>query len=114
MPCITESISLQKPEHTIQVYTIININSILCLHHQSFVYRLLQQLDAFIKAIPGKLGPSIGVLLCEIFSGGPSITLSVKEDQIWRMVCKLFAKGKEAHCQTNSALMSALTELIQV
>ena len=56
----------------------------------------------------------IGVLLREMFSGGPSISLTVKEDQIWRLITQLFSKTKEICPLKNSALMDALNELLIV
>ena len=78
------------------------------------MYRLLHHLDSFIRAIPGELGPHFSELLREIFKGGPSITLSVKEDQLWKMVRLIFARGKEESSLTNSALLEALHELLLV
>ncbi len=71
-------------------------------------------MDTFIKAASGELGPYIGELLREIFAGGPSMTLSVKEDQIWRMMCLVFSKRKQTNTLTNSYLLEALNELLLV
>ncbi len=76
--------------------------------------RLFQLLDDFIKAASGELGFQIGELLQEVFSGGPSISLSVKEDQIWRIIRLMFGKGKEIYTERNSALLLALNELLMV
>ena len=67
-----------------------------------------------MKAIPGDLGPNISELLHEIFRGGPSITLSLKEEQIWKMICLIFAKGKEKCSDTNAELLEAIHEFLIV
>ena len=71
-------------------------------------------MNIFIKAAAGELGPYIGELLREIFNGGPSVTLSVKEEQIWRIICLIFAKPKKMNSLTNAALLDALNELLLV
>ena len=71
-------------------------------------------MDSFIKAASGELGPYFGELLHEIFTGGPPITLSVKEDQIWKIMRLIFARGKKRNTITNAALLSALNELLLV
>ena len=60
------------------------------------------------------LGFQIGELLREVFSGGPSISLSVKEDQMHRIMQTMFANGKEDYTSKNSALVGALNELLLV
>jgi hypothetical protein len=77
-------------------------------------HRVLRHLDSLIKAAKGELGPYIGELLREIFAGGPQITLSLKEDQIWKLMRLIFAKGKEFNSFTNASLLSALIELLVV
>lgn len=79
-----------------------------------FLCRLLYHLDAFIKAVPGELGPYIGELFCEIFKGGPSITLSLKEDQLWQMINLIFARGNESFTDTHAVLLDAFHELLIV
>ena len=76
--------------------------------------RLMEHVDVFIKAASGELGYHIGELLWVVFSGGPSISLSVKEDQLWKIIKLMFAKGKEFHAQRNSVLLAALNELLMV
>ena len=76
--------------------------------------RLLQHVDVLIKAASGELGVLIGELLKEVFSGGPSISLTVKEEQMWRIIKQLFSKGKEAYPLKNSTLLAALNELLMV
>ena len=76
--------------------------------------RLIQHMDVLIKAASGELGFQIGKLLREVFSGGPSISLSVNEEHIWRIIQLIFGKGKETHTQRNAALLDALNELLIV
>jgi hypothetical protein len=76
--------------------------------------RILKHLDDFIKAASGELGVQIGELLREVFSGGPSISLSIKEDQIHKILQTVLANGKESYTSTNSALLDALNELLLV
>lgn len=76
--------------------------------------RLLHHLDAFIKATSGDLGQNISELLREIFRGGPSITLSLNEDQLWRMMLVMFRREKEADSMNTAALLDALNELLHV
>lgn len=71
-------------------------------------------MDVFIKAASGELGFEIGELLREVFSGGTSILLSIKEDQIRRIMWTVFAKGQENSTSKNSALIAALNELMLV
>ena len=58
----------------------------------------------------GKLDLAIGNLLFEIFRGGPSIALSVKEEHITTMMTLLFTEGS---C-SSPAISNALTELLMV
>ena len=60
------------------------------------------------------LGPHIGALLREIFRGEPSISLSVSEDQIMKIMQAICSKKKEMSTQTNAALVDALQELLMV
>lgn len=76
--------------------------------------RLLQYTDIFLNVMSGDLGPSVGILLQEIFRGGPTISLAVKEGQIQKMLQSMLAKGKETAAETNSALAEALQELVLV
>lgn len=74
--------------------------------------RLVRHLSSFIKAASGDLGPQIGELLREIFAGGPSITLSMKEEDIWKIMRLIF--GKKYNTLTNASLLDALNELLLV
>ena len=76
--------------------------------------KLIQHLDVFIKAASGELGFQIGELLQEVFSGGPSVSLSVNEDQIWRIIQLMFSRGKEIYVDRNAALLEALNEILLV
>lgn len=71
-------------------------------------------MDAFIKAASGPLDFHISELLHEVFRGGPSVTLSLDEDQLWRMIHVIFAKGKETTSMATAALLDAFQELLQV
>ena len=77
--------------------------------------RLFEHIDIFLKACSTKkTGTKIcrcmGRLLQSIFNGGPTITLSVKEEHIVIMMNLLF--GSRHGC--DPAMMSALMELINV
>ena len=78
------------------------------------IHRLLEHLDVFIKAVSGEIGFQVAELLQEVFSGGPSISLSVKEEQLWRIIKLMFRKGKEFYAQRNAVLLRALNELLMV
>ena len=104
---------MHQPRNKNQVCQCLMCIDDLCMSG-SLLHRLLKHLDAFIKAAAGELCPYIGELLCEIFSGGPSITLSVKTDQIWKLMWLIFTRGKENFSHTNTALMDALIELLMV
>ncbi len=78
------------------------------------MHRLVQNLDVFIKAASGELGFQIGELLREVFSGGPSISLSVKEDQICSILQTTFVNGRDNCTSSNSVLLDALSELLLV
>ena len=74
---------------------------------------MLQHLDVFLKACvkgSGQLDLSIGLLLQETFKGGPSVTLSVKEDHIVTMMNLLLKKGSSS----DPAILCALTEILMV
>lgn len=71
-------------------------------------------MDAFINAASG-MHNVVGELLREIFIGGPSITLSVTEEQIWKIMRVIFARRRGNFPQTNnSVLLEALHELLLV
>ena len=86
----------------------------LACKNLSIQTKLIQHLDVFIKAASGELGFQIAKLLREVFSGGPSISLSVKEEQIRRMIRLIFGMRKEIYIQRNAALLDALNELMMV
>ena len=67
-----------------------------------------------IKAASGELGPYIATLLRELFQGGPYIALSLTEDQLWRMMQVMFARGRETSCVTTAALLDGFHELLMV
>ena len=77
-------------------------------------FRLLAHLDDFIKAASGELGFEIGKLLCVVFSGGPSISLSLKEEQIFKILHTVFVKENEDRTDINAALLDAISELMLV
>lgn len=53
-------------------------------------YRLFQHIDTFLKACSeGVFYDSVGGLLLEIFKGGPSITLAIKESHVVTMMALL-------------------------
>ena len=74
--------------------------------------RLLQQVDLLLKVSCSDIGHYIGILLREMYSGGPSITLAVEEEKISRMMNLIFLKGRET--SNSSALTDALLELLLV
>ena len=98
------------------MYTVCIINKKLFPFHRLLfhLYSLLRHLDSFIKASSGELAPYIGELLCEVFRGGPSITLLVKDEQIWQIVRKIFAKDVEAKPKKMASFLDALIEFAMV
>ncbi len=69
----------------------------------------------FLKSSHGALGISIGLLMREVFSGGPSIALKVKDDQIVSIMNFLFINiENEAFIPTKVTLVDALIELLLV
>ena len=59
--------------------------------HQPHVIRLLQYVSLFLKA-SGHIGSPVGTLLKEVFSGGPTISLKIKEEQVVQMMHLVFAR----------------------
>ena len=53
----------------------------------------MQYLGLFLKA-SRHIGSPVGTLLREIFSGGPTITVKVKEEQVIQMMHFVFARDK--------------------
>lgn len=78
----------------------------------SLYARLLEHLDTFIKMASGELFLHIGELLNEMFTA--SISFSVKEEQIQKILKIVFAKGEEKYPLRNSVLMGAVQELLLV
>ena len=69
------------------------------------------------------IGSPVGVLLREIFSGGPTITLKIKEEQIVQMMHFVFAQDESSRPgETEEAIdiggklsmILALQELVKV
>ena len=91
-------------------------------------YRLFEYVNLFLKVAvhDGPLaeplvGPLVGILLREIFSGGPSITLKIKEEQIIHMMQLVFKKedcdtpsSTELLMEARCAISLALQELVKV
>ena len=80
------------------------------MYNYNLIFRLLQHLDLFLNFLSGKLSSYAGELICEIFSGGPLITLKVKKEQVLRMMQLFFANGKEI----SDCLVHPLQELLLV
>ena len=85
----------------------------------SFI-RLLEYISLFLKAATF-IGAPVGTLLQEIFSGGPSISLKVKEEVIVRMMHLVFVKEESDLSSASlldhegrAAMVMALQELVQV
>ena len=84
-------------------------------------HRLLQYTSLFLKA-SRYIGSPVGTLLREIFSGGPTITLKVKEEQIVQMMHFVFARDESRLDGTEEAIdiggklsmILALQELVKV
>ncbi len=77
-------------------------------------YRVLNHLHVFLKASNSELGPYIGDLLREVFSGGPSITLAVKEEHIYSIMNLVFLNRGEKCTSVNMSIINALFELLLV
>lgn len=77
--------------------------------------RLLQHLDLFLNSCSleqVKLGLPIGELLQEIFQGGPSITLIVKDQHIAKMMSLSLLIASD-NCDQH-AILQALIDLMVV
>ena len=77
-------------------------------------------MNLFLKAAV-YVGSPVGVLLREIFSGGPTISLKIKEEQIIHMMHLVFAKEKSEistatrlGIEGKAAMIVALQELVKV
>ena len=83
--------------------------------------RLLQYIGLFLKA-SRHIGSPVGILLREIFSGGPTITVKVKEEQIIQMMHFVFARDKSRPDKRKEvtdiggrlSMILALQELVKV
>ena len=70
-------------------------------------------MNLFLKAAI-YVGPSVGVLLKEIFSGGPTISLKIKEEQVIQLMHLVFARETGMGLEGKAALICALQELVKV
>ena len=74
-------------------------------------------MNLFLKAAV-YVGLPVGLLLREIFSGGPAISLKIKEEQIIHMMHLVFAKEKNETTRLGiegkAAMIAALQELVKV
>ena len=75
---------------------------------------MIHHLHVFLKASNSELGPYIGDLLREVFSGGPSITLAVKEEHIYSIMNLVFLNRGEKCTSVNMSIINALFELLLV
>ena len=71
-------------------------------------------MDTFLKVSHGDLGPHIGILLREIFSGSPTMCLALKESQVHKLMALVFAYGKENAVETNATMIDAMQCLLMV
>ena len=85
---------------------------LLCVIH---VCRLLQYTSLFLRAFRC-IGSPVGTLLKEIFTGGPTITLKVKEEQIVQMLHFVFTQNEssEEPIDGKMSMILALQELVKV
>ena len=60
------------------------------------------------------IGSPVGALLREIFSGGPTITLKIKEEQIVQMMQFVFSQDESSGSGGKLSMILALQELIKV
>lgn len=94
----------------------------------ALLHRLFQHIDVFLKACSegkGHFNDSVGGLLQEIFKGGPSFALSIKENHVFAMLALLREPSTVQDMQSSSshtssstsfkaAIVNALTELLVV
>ena len=81
-------------------------------------HRLLPYTSLFLKA-SRYIGSPAGTLLREIFSGGPTITLKIKEEQIIQMMHFVFARDESRLDGSEDiggkmSMILALQELVKV
>lgn len=81
--------------------------------------RILQYVDLFLRAASADVAPHVARLLREIFSGGPSLSLKIKESQIASIMDKVFLKNTRSGQATISLegkaeFVAALQELVTV
>ena len=88
--------------------------------YQLHVIRLLQYVSLFLKA-SGHIGSPVGTLLKEIFSGGPMISLKIKEEQVVQMMHLVFARDDRERANATGlridgkmTMILALQELAKV
>lgn len=79
--------------------------------------RLFEYTGLFLNAAV-YVGPSVGLLLRELFSGGPSISLKINEEHIQHMMNLVFMQGRSGTLslgtEGRAAMMLALQELVKV
>ncbi len=75
---------------------------------------MIHHLHVFLKASTSELGPYIGDLLREVFSGGPLVTLAVKEEHIYSIMKIVFVNRGKTLSHTNVSIINALLELLLV
>ncbi len=70
-------------------------------------------MNLFLKAAV-YVGLPVGILLKEIFSGGPAISLKIKEEQVIQLMHLVFAKETGIGFDGKAAMICALQELVKV
>ncbi len=76
--------------------------------------RLVQHAQILLKFITSKSGKSAGLLLCEIYQGGPEVCLHLKDDHIQELMSIIISKQAQSRAEVNCTLVQALQYIILV
>ena len=110
---VISEISKSRIKFHYEVFTDFNASSTLLLI-DFFHCRLVQHTSDFVKFATTDFGISLGVLLCEIYQGGPSLCLALENEDVQKLIQIILSKKWEKQSEINCTLAQALQELILV
>ena len=89
------------------IYSICGIVLDLC-------FRLVQHMSDLLKFITTSSGANVGLLLCEIFRGGPEVCLHLEDKHVKKLLQIILSKQWENRSDVNCILAQGVHEMIVV